>query len=345
MSPPVRFDKAATYAQEALVLRPTNPVPRSLMVRVWLAQHKNEQANAELAALLKEFPNSPTVLDLMATQRLTSNQSDAARALYLRAVSLAPQDAEAARGLVQLDLAAGKVADALARVENGLKQAAPSEQWFTLAAETYIVAKNYSKAESALTRAIEAAPSRLSNYALLGQLFVAQGRPEDARQQFELIVKRAPRSISAKTMLGMLLEAEGKQAEAERQYQDVLAIDDHAAVAANNLAWLYVASHRRLDEALQLAQTAVRQSPDDPHFNDTLGWVYYQRADYHRAIPYFETSAHGDPSAAGIQYHLGMAYFHDGLLGQARTALKTALAGKAAFDGVEEARKTLAALN
>jgi hypothetical protein len=40
-----------------------------------------------------------------------------------------------------------------------------------------------------------------------------------------------------------------------------------------------------------------------------------------------------------------MAYFHDGQLDQARAALKTALEGKSQFEGVEEARKTLALLN
>jgi tetratricopeptide (TPR) repeat protein len=339
------IDKAATYAQQALVLQPKNPVPRSLMIRVWLAQQKHEQANAELAALRREFPNSPTVLDLVAAQQLMNKQPDAARQSYLHAIALAPQDDEAASGLVQLDLAAGNVAGAVARVENGLKQAAPSEQWFVLAARTYIVANNHSKAESTLARAIEAAPSHLSNYALLGQLFAADGRLDEARKEFEQVVARAPRSIAAKTMVGMLLEAEGKPAEAERQYQAALAIDDHAAVAANNLAWIYAASHRQLDDALQLAQMAVRQSPDDPHFNDTLGWIYYQRAAYHSAIPYFETSAREDPSAAAIQYHLGMAYFHDGSWDKARAALKTALAGQPVFEGVDEARKTLAILN
>jgi tetratricopeptide (TPR) repeat protein len=339
------IERAATYAEQALVLQPKNPIPRSLMVRVWLAEHKNGQAATELAALRKEFPNSATVLDLLAAQQLENKQSDAARASYLHALSLAPRDAEAAIGLVQLDLAGGNVSDAVTRVEAGLKQAAPAEQWFVLAAKTYVAAKDYAKAEKTLTRAIETAPSHLSGYAMLGQLFAAQGRLDDARKEYEQIVKRSPRSIPANTMLGMLFEAEGNQPEAERRYQAVVAIDDHAAVAANNLAWLYAASHRRLDIAEQLAQAAVRESPQDPHFNDTLGWTYYQQAAYHRAIPYLQTSVREDPSASQIQYHLGMAYFHDGQLDQARAALKTALEGKSQFEGVEEARKTLALLN
>jgi tetratricopeptide (TPR) repeat protein len=337
-------DKAATYVQQALEVQPKSPVARSLLVRIWLAQHKLDQANTEIAALIKEFPNAPIVLDLVAAQQLANNKPDGARQFYLHAISLSPHDLEAATGLVRLDLAAGKIADAVARVEEGLKQPAPSGGWFLLAAQTFMVAKDYAKAEKTLTRAIEVEPSRLSTYALLGQLLASQGRLEEARKEFELIVQRAPRSISANTMLAILQQMQGKMEPAERQYRAVLALDDQAVVAANNLAWIYAAGHRQLDEALQLAQTAVRQQPAEPHINDTLGWIYYQRKAYHDAIPFLETSAHADPAAPETQYHLGMAYYQDGLWDKARPALQAAVASKAPFDGIEEAKKTLAVL-
>jgi tetratricopeptide (TPR) repeat protein len=316
-----------------------------MMVRVWLAQRKTDQANAELARLEKEFPNSPTVLDLAAARQIIDGQPDAARASYLRAVAVAPNDVAAAAGLVQLDLAGGNTAAAVARVEEGLKQAKPSSAWFELAAGTYIAAKDYEKTESTLKRAIEVAPSRLSNYALLGQLFASQGRLEEARAEFQRIVQSTPRSVAANTMLAMLFEMQGKMDAAERQYRAVIALDDHAAVAANNLAWIYAAGHRRLDEALQFAQTAVSQAPQDPHMNDTLGWIYYEKAAYAQAIPYLEVSARNDPTNPAVLYHLGMAYYRDGLWDKAGPTLRTAVASKAAFEGIEEARKTLALLN
>ena len=60
-------------------------------------------------------------------------------------------------------------------------------------------------------------------------------------------------------MVAMLQEAQGKTADAEAGYKRVLAIDPLAAIAANNLAWLYVASERNLDEAMQYAQTAQQR--------------------------------------------------------------------------------------
>ena len=86
-------------------------------------------------------------------------------------------------------------------------------------------------------------------------------------------------------MVAMVLEQQGKVPEAEKEYQRVLSVESNAAVAANNLAWLYVSSNRKLDEALQLAQTALQQLPDEPNIHDTLGWIYYRKNMAAAAIP------------------------------------------------------------
>ena len=53
-------------------------------------------------------------------------------------------------------------------------------------------------------------PGRLQAYVLLGGLYAAQNRLDEARAQFENVVKQNPKSVPAQTMVGMLLEAQGK---------------------------------------------------------------------------------------------------------------------------------------
>ena len=57
----------------------------------------------------------------------------------------------------------------------------------------------------------------------------------------------------------------------------MLAIDPRSAIAANNLAWIYLDSGENLDIALQLAQTAKAALPNLPQVNDTLGWIFYKK--------------------------------------------------------------------
>ncbi len=140
----------------------------------------------------------------------------------------------------------------------------------------------------------------------------------------------------------MLLEAQGKHAEAEQEYARVLGLDPRAAVAGNNLAWIYVDSNRKLDEALQLAQAAQQQLPDEPHVNDTLGWIYYRKNMASQAIKYLETAAEKSPREAGHQFHLGLAYVQTGDFVKGRDALKRALDLDPNLGQLPETKKALA---
>ena len=90
-----------------------------------------------------------------------------------------------------------------------------------------------------------------------------------------------------------------------------------------------------------LAQSAQRQIPEDPHVNDTLGWIYHRRNVPALAVRHLELSVKSDPNNPNSQYHLGMAYLASGDSIKAKKALQRALSLKPDFDGAEEARKAL----
>jgi Tfp pilus assembly protein PilF len=145
-------------------------------------------------------------------------------------------------------------------------------------AKGYGLVGDEKKAEATLKAAIEADPGRLQTYSLLGRLYASQGRLDEAQRQLEGRLQRDPSSIGTLTMVGMLHEARGQSQDAEKSYLHALSINPRAAVSANNLAWLYVASNRNLDEAMRLAQIAAEQLPGEPAVNDTLGWIFLKKA-------------------------------------------------------------------
>jgi len=336
-------DKAQSFAQQALTQQPRNPLVRVLMTRIGLARRQT-QAQAELAALQKEYPNAPPVLNLVAAQQTIEKKYDLARATYQRSLQLAPNNLEALTGLSRIDILSGRSKDAVARVESGLKTTKPTASLLIMAAQTNASSGDWKRAEELLKQAIDLEPARLQAYALLGGLYTRQNRLDEARDQFRQVIERNPRSVPAHTMVGMLFEAQKRTPEAEESYQKALAIDPRAAVAANNLAWIYVASDRKLDEALQLAQTANQAAPDEPHINDTLGWIYCKKNMGSVAIPHLERSIKSDPSDPAVHYHLAVAYLQAGDSARARKSLETALGAKRDFDGIAEARAALAKL-
>src|SRR5207249_10498898 len=101
--------------------------------------------------------------------------------------------------------------------------------------------------------------------------------------------------------------------------------DPDAATAANNLAWLY-AEEGRLDDALRLATSAEHALGQRSEPVDTLGWVYYRKGLYARAIEAFEKALTRAPEKALYHYHLGLARLKAGQRFEGRTAVQRALA-------------------
>jgi tetratricopeptide (TPR) repeat protein len=145
-------------------------------------------------------------------------------------------------------------------------------------------------------------------------------------------------------MVGIILQAEGDEAGARERFERVLQLDPEAAVAANNLAWMYASKGGNLDVALQLAQTAQKKLPNVPAVNDTLGFIYIKRNLAPLAVSTLKVSVERDPDNALFHYHLGLAYAGAGDAARAKRALSRALALNSDFDGSADAKDRLSAL-
>jgi tetratricopeptide (TPR) repeat protein len=141
--------------------------------------------------------------------------------------------------------------------------------------------------------------------------------------------------------LGMIYDIQKKYDKAKEYYQKILKINSKFAPAANNLAYLYAERGENIDEALTLAQGAKEQVSDDPHISDTLGWVYYKKNVFSRAIVYLKEANEKIPNNPVIRYHLGMAYYKNGDNDLAKSELIKALEQDPKFPGSEEAKDTL----
>jgi predicted Zn-dependent protease len=333
-----------TYARQVLASDPKNPVARTLVVRAKLARNDDSGAAAEIARLERDYPNSVAVMNLVAARHLAAGRLDAARTLYSKVASQVPDDLEALGALSEIDLRARRFKETAERIDRALGRMPHTSELLVISAVALARLGDTSRAEELLKEAIDREPARLQAYSQLAELYARQNRLADARDQFRGVVQRDPRSVGANTMLGMVLHMQGDLKGAEEQYLRTLAIDSEAAVAANNLAWMLMESNRNLDQAMQLAQTAVRKLPEDPHVNDTLGWIYYRKSMFPSAIRHLESSVARDPANPVAQYHLGMALYQNGDVEKARKALQRALAQNTPFNGIEEAKKTLSEL-
>ncbi len=339
-----RLNEAEHFAQSAISKVAGYADAHLLLARIYLMKGQPAKAEPSLTSLAKAFPDSPAVQTEVGLLEMSKRNRPAARAAFARALAKNPTHVEAIAGLIQMDLEEKRTDAVKSRIADALRAKPKDGAILLLASRTYGALGDLGTAEKMLQQAITTDPNNLDAYGMLGRLYATQQRLGEATTQFERLADKQPKSVSVHTIVGILLDMQNRSADARAKYERVLAIDPRAAVAANNLAWIYAESGDSLDLALQLAQTAKAQLPERPEVNDTLGWIYHKKGLSSMAVSPLLQSVQKDPKNATYHYHLGMAYVGSGDKDKARAALQKALALDGNFNGAAEARQTLADL-
>jgi tetratricopeptide (TPR) repeat protein len=335
---------ALTHVQAALQAQPLSIDAQLALVKTYAALGQQARAEQALQPLLSRAESIPGVHVQHGMLRASRGDRATARRAFVRALELDPASFDALAGLVSLDLAEGRHDQGLARVRAHQAKRPDDSRLLLLEASLHSARRDVEAAERALRKAIEVDPRSFAAYEMLGRLYFAEGRMEQAVAEFRQVVSRQPGHLGAATMIGLGLEALGRKDEARRHYEALLQDNPRAAVAANNLAWMYAADGGNLDVALQLAQSAKAQLPDSPEVDDTLGFIYLKKNLPELALVPLRAAVAKLPNNAYCRYHLGQALMATGDKMGARREFEAALAADASFPQAAEVRRALEAL-
>ncbi len=331
-------------AEEAVRSQPGNLEARLALVRGLLAARELARAQQEIEALLAARPDLAVLHVESGVLAASKGDTVAARRAFDKALELDPSSLEGLAGLLALDLNARDLTAAKARMDRRLEGGRVTPELLVLAARTYTSVNDLPAAEQVLRLAIERRPSLLSAFAMLARLYLDQQRLDEAWREFDNLAERQSNPVGALTMSGVIHEAQGRTSEARARYERAVAIDPRAAVAANNLSWLYLESGENLAPALRLAQAAAEALPDSPEVLDTLGWAYFKNDLAAMAVPPLVRSIEKNPGKAVYHYHLGLAYARAGDRARAGRSFERAIALGPDAPWLGDARSALAAL-
>ena len=295
-------------ATQAMQLEPRDVDARLTLARALTQKKQYAEALKILDELVASTPNVAAVHAQRGTLLARKRDHAGARAAFERALQVNPTEAEALDGITGVDFAAGRQSEAIARLEALVQRGSEQVAVRMAAARAYATASRFGEAETHLLKVIEAAPSHPDAYAMLGTIYLQQNRVAAARTQFEKVVAKQPRSLPGWTVIGTIDLMEARIPDAQRSFERVLEINPKSGVAANNLAWIYAENGGSLDAALQLAQVASRELPDDAEVSDTLGWIYYKKGMIELSIATLRRSLEIDPQNPHAAYHLALAY-------------------------------------
>jgi tetratricopeptide (TPR) repeat protein len=159
----------------------------------------------------------------------------------------------------------------------------------------------------------------------LGDVFLQQGRMNEATAQFQKALAIKPDDAEAHYNLGDVFLQQGRMNEATAQFQKALAIKPDDAEAHNNLGDIFL-QQGRLDEAIAQFQKALAIKPDDaePYYN--LGNAFLQQGRMDEAIAHYQKALEINPDDADIHNNLGNIFFQQGRMAEAISHYQKALA-------------------
>jgi tetratricopeptide (TPR) repeat protein len=340
-----RPQEAAAMAEETLSRDPDNAVALGFLVRADVALGELDRASAEARDLSAKRPNSSVGPYLNGVVAQAQNHFEAARADYERALRLEPGAPDVLTALVDLEVQHGHAEDALTRMR-ALVEAEPRNAVArNLYGQLLVKTKAYPEAAVQLSQAAELSPKWLLPYLNLVSAKLGLGDVSGAVTTCEAGLKQLPGNPALMTDLSSLYEQQGRIDDAIAQAEALHARDPQLPLAAKNLAMLlvtYRADPRNLERASRL--TEALPSSNDPALLDALGWVRVKSGHPSDALEVLRRAVDESPHSALYRYHLGMAQWKLGDLGQARSNLEAAVAGSARFAGAAEARAALASI-
>lgn len=179
----------------------------------------------------------------------------------------------------------------------------------------------------------------------LGDLLSTVGRHGQAVEVFSELIAEDARSGEADWRLlfarGAALEALGRWPEAELDLTRAVSMAPHAPELLNFLGYAWVERGDRLEEGLELLQSANRLKPNTGHILDSVGWAYFKLGKIDLAIAYLERAVEAAPEIAVVNHHLGDAYWKAGRWREARFQWARALKLDPEMDDARSIREKL----
>ncbi len=118
-----------------------------------------------------------------------------------------------------------------------------------------------------------------------------------------------PENTDILFLRGLYFGESGKTELALKDMEKILEIDNSHGEALNFIAYTYAEKKQELDRAETLALKSLTLNPSSSYFLDTLGWVFFQKGNYKKALFYLIKAFSRNKKDIHIVEHLGETYY------------------------------------
>ena len=146
-----------------------------------------------------------------------------------------------------------------------------------------------------------------------------------AIEAMERVIVLDSKNDQAHFQLGALYDETKNKEKSIASMKKAIELNPQNAPALNYLGYTWAEMGIQLDEAETLIQRALKIEPNDGFYIDSLGWVYYQKGDYVKAVEQLERAVEITVDDPTIIEHLGDAYEKAGKKDRAVASYRDAL--------------------
>lgn len=183
----------------------------------------------------------------------------------------------------------------------------------------------WQNSETLFQHAIAVTKNNAEAYDHLGTYYLrTQNNVAAAADCFQKAVVFAPNRISGRINLGSIYLLQGKPDEAGQQFTEALRIDSVNADANCDLGFL-LASRKQYDEAIAHYDKAIQTKPDFASAFHNRGLAFAAENNWTNAVRDYRAAIRFDPTHASTHTHLGIALLHESQTNEAAKEFNRAL--------------------
>lgn len=266
-------DIATREFRYAIQLNPSNYKAYNALGVMDLRAGNYDDARKNIEKALELAPNYAVAIDNLGTVYLAEGDTQKAEHCFKRAVSVNPNSSAAYYHLAQLEYANGNYAKCLTYINKCLAWKGYSSYAYNLRGDAYKQQGNEAAAIAAYKKAIEITPENLAPYANLASIYETRKDYELALDSYKTILTIAPDSEQTRLKIADMYLEMGKYNESVAYYEKIRQnlkpeavkglASAYYAIAMNTASKSAFSTDKKLVEAYEYLDKAIRENPDD----------------------------------------------------------------------------------
>lgn len=198
------------------------------------------------------------------------------------------------------------------------------------------------KALESLKQLAQAKSGNVMNHIAYAQFLEEAKRYDEALSVLNSAQVKFPKEAQVEYFIGTMFDKKNdKKAMLEHMHKAV-ELDPSFALALNYIAYSLMEMNQDMAKAEEFALKAYALDKNDPYIVDTVGWIYYQKADYAKAAEFLEKAHQAMPQVSVIADHLGDTYVKLNQFDKAYEVYKKAINNETDSDRLKQMSSKLA---